>query len=389
MELFKRLVIIMLIAAIGVSGAEYYSPQPQADNSITVSGELKSANSTLISTPHHWGLSYQIIYLAKEGTYVNEGDTIVKFDPHEVLTNIEQVQNELQEKEYQKQIVMEQNCQRLESIKQQIETSEIQIQIYKNRLIQAQYSSENERKSVELDLEKARLSLEKQKENLEAQKILNKNKLNSILMDIRQSKSKLERQKRTLEDMSIIAPRSGLVVHHQGRRDDAKVKKGDNVSPGDHIAQIPDLNTMVADIDLNEVDRLKVMPGQKALIKIEAYPDTIFSGTIDYISKIVEFDFSRSFLKTYPMRVNIDSKRNFRLKPGLTCQVEITTGQFDDAFSVPSWCLFRPDSSFCVKTRRDQMIPVELVKLGEGHAFIRGDINSEMQLKPNQNIPNF
>ncbi|HMA62120.1 MAG TPA: efflux RND transporter periplasmic adaptor subunit [bacterium] len=389
MNIFKHLVIILFIGAISVSGAEYYSPQPQAESNIIVSGELESANSTLISTPRHWGLSYQIIYLAKEGTYVNKGDTIVKFDPHEVLTNIEQVQNELQEKEYQKQIVMEQNRQRIASIKQQIQTSEIQIQIYKNRLIQAQYSSDNERKSVELDLEKARLNLEKQKENLEAQKILNKNNLNSILMDISQSKVKLERQQRILKDMSIQAPRSGLVVHYRSRRSDNKVKKGDNVSPGDHIATIPDLNNMIAEIDLNEVDRLKIMPGQKAIIKVEAYPDTLFSGHVDYISKIVEFDFSRSFLKTYPMRVKINSNRNFRLKPGLTCQVEITTRRFDDAFSVPSWCLFKPDSNFCVKTSQNRLIPVQLVELGEGQAIIKGAINSEMRLQPNQNIPNF
>jgi len=385
----KKLFFIISVVIHFLVAEEYYTPKESSQEWLTFSGELASANSTIISTPRHWGLSYQIVYLVKEGTYVSKGDTIVKFDPHEVQSDIKTVESELQQKKYQKEIVIEQNQNRIEAIERQIEQSKIQLQIYKNRLEQAQYSSENERKNVELDLKKAELSLEKQKQNLEAQKILNKNNLNSVLMSINQSRVRLQRQRRTLQDLCILAPRGGLVVHFTRRGSDIKIKKGDNVSPGWPITRIPDLENMIVEIDLNEVDRLKLLIGQPASLRIEAYPDTVFTGFIDYISKIVEFDFSRSYLKTYPMRVNIDSDINHRLKPGLTAKVKIKTGEYNDCYSIPSWCLYKPGANYKVKNKVGELIPVQVVKLSEGRAFVKGAIDSSVRLLPNRKVPNF
>ncbi|MCF7885353.1 MAG: efflux RND transporter periplasmic adaptor subunit [Candidatus Marinimicrobia bacterium] len=389
MNKWLRIGFLLLVLSLILSGAEYYLPQTQPIDKMTVSGELASANSTVISTPRNWGMAYQIIYLAEEGTYVEQGDTIVKFDPHAVQEDIQTVQSEMQEKNFQKEITIKQNQQAIRDIERQIEQNNIQIQIYKNRLEQAQYSSENERKELELELKKAELSLDQEKQNLAAQKILNKNKLNSVLMDINQSRVRLKHHQRTLQELSILAPRGGLVVHFNRQDSDIKLKKGDNVSPGQPIVKIPDLDNMIVKIELNEVDRLKLQTGQEATIQVEAYPDTSFTGRVAYISKIVGFDYSQSYLKTYPVEININSNINYRLKPGLTAKAKINIDQFENCLSIPSWCLFKSDSTYCVKTENNHLIPIKLVKFGEGKAFIKGPLDSQMHLLPNQKISEF
>ena len=388
MKSFKA-IILFILSLSALIGAEYYTPSSDSSHLLTTAGEIKSANPTIISTPRNWGLSYQIIYLAKEGSYVSRGDTIVVFDPHEVLNDIKEGQRTLREKILQKQIIIKQNEQIIESIKNRIIQSEIQVDISKNRLDQAQYSSDNERKNIQLDLEKAKLTLEKQKQNLASQKILNRNELESIMMEINKARVHLESLQRKLNDMTILAPTDGLVVHFTRRGSAIKLKKGDNVSPGQPISRIPDLENMIVSVDLNEVDRLKVTPGQSATIEVEAYPDTNFTGAVEYISKIVEFDYSESSLKTYPVRVFINSDKNYRLKPGLTARVKITVENYPSCFKIPSWCLFKTGSRFSVQTKEGDFIPVDLIKIGEGSAFIKGKINTETKLLPNQGIPNF
>jgi len=155
------------------------------------------------------------------------------------------------------------------------------------------------------------------------------------------------------------------------------------------VVSIPDLNNMIAVIDLNEVDRPFIHEGDSAELIVEAYPDTVFTGRVVFVSKIVEYLSQSSRAKVYTVHVKINSRENYRLKPGLSAMVKLYLDNVGQVFRVPSRCLFSRENAFFLTTDRAQEIPIELIRLADGNAFVIGKIDDKMKFAPNQHTPTF
>jgi len=361
------------------------------DSAVVVreAGELESVNSTVISAPGKWDLSYQIVYLPEEGAMVAEGDTVVIFDTKQVelqldesIKQLESYEQELRSKELSNRLT-------IQEIKNSTLSLEIQEDINLNRLEQAKYNSDVEQKDAALELEKTRTNIERQGEALQAQYILNRNAENEIKLKIDQTRSKIDLNRKMIQEMYITSPKDGLVVHykqgHRGRNGE-KIKLGDTVRPQSSILKIPDPNNMMVIVDLNEVDRAFVTEGIPAEIVVEAYPDTVFTGYVSYISKIVDYDYSISNSKCYIMNVNIDSRENFRLKPGLSAIVTLFIQRLANSYRIPSWCLFEEDDRYYLISNRSKMYPVDLIMLSHGNAYIKGNFTLNQRFIANNQL---
>jgi len=358
---------------------------------LTESGELESRYPQMINSPGNWHLEYQIVYLPEEGSYVRQGDTVVIFDTREVEKLLDAA---LKEKAILEQKLTEtrlRNQQQLSAQEAQLRNLEIQERIAANRLEQARYNAESEQQDARLELKKARLNLKRARTELKAQQIINRNQENEVLIDMDQTNIEIRRRREMINDMYITAPKDGLVVYfHQGRRGGGdKIKIGDTVRPLHPVLSLPDLSNMRVLVEINQVDRSAVNWGQQAQVWVEAYPDTVFSGRVSYISKVVDFSDEETTAKTYQVHVTLNSAENYRLKPGLTAQVTIHTDTLHRVFQIPSWCLFADQEGYAVKPAGEKAVPVELVRLISGHAFVRGNLSAGLQLAPNQRVPLF
>jgi len=363
----------------------------KADSSVSIvmSGELESVNSTGIKSPSNWNLQYQIIYLPEEGTFVNEGDTVVIFDTKQVESQLLESRKKLEKYQQELKEILLKNRQEVKERENGISSLKIQKKIVLNQLEMSKYNSDTEQKNAELELEKTKINLNKSEEDLNAQYILNKNSENEVLLKIKQTEIEVERNLNMLKDMYLTTPKSGLVVYQrQGwRRDDDKVKEGDTVHPMSQLLAIPDLNNMRTVVLLNEVDLNLVEVGIPAIITIEAYPDTQFTGEVSYMSRIADREPYAEQLKSYSVYVNINSNENFRLKPGLSAKVEIFTRNFNSVFKIPSWCLFLENDHEYVLTENEDKIPVQIEYLQDGNAIVTGDLSTEIKIYSNSKIP--
>jgi multidrug resistance efflux pump len=333
------------------------------------------------------------VYLPEEGSLVQEGDTAIVFDTKQVESRLDESNKELEKTEAELREVRLSNTQNIAEIQTGIESLQIQKNIILTQLERARYNSALEQKEVELELAKVDLSNIRENQNLESQFVLNRNAENEIQLRIQQIKTTIEMNRRMISDMYITAPKSGLVIYlNQGggrrRGRGEKTRLGDSVMPRTAILSIPDLGSMRAVIDLNEVDYPYIRVGQRAKIVVEAYPDTVFSGEVVYVSRIVDYD-EQVIIKTYTVEVNIHSKEDFRLKPGLSAQVTIFTDSLTNAFSIPTWCLFNVDGIFCVKDNREEQIPVKVMGWSDGIAYVEGALATDLKLQANTNIPDF
>lgn len=325
------------------------SPKKE-DVTITLSGEVGSENSTWIKAPWYWHRSYKITYLPPEGIKVEKGDTVTIFDTKEVEENLDKMQQELEQLQKNFKSTVLSNQQALQEIENSITTQKIEQQIVMNQVAQSKYNSQAEQQDKKLELKKVELNILSTKQSLESQKILNKNSENEALIKIEQKKSSIQEYEKLNDQLYLTTPRSGIVIYHRTgwRGDGPKVRIGEEVRPTSSILSIPELDNIIVNIDLNEVDLSKVQIGQPAEISILAYPDTVFHGTINFISRIANRN-EDSNLRIYPVTIKLDSKRNFRLKPGLTAKVDLVISSGNDRFSIPSWCLFKDEDGFYVK----------------------------------------
>jgi RND family efflux transporter MFP subunit len=110
------------------------------------------------------------------------------------------------------------------------------------------------------------------------------------------------------------------------------------------IVEIAQLYRMKIEVMVPEQEFIYLRPGQTALVRVDAYPDTLFEGKVHTVNPALN-RMSRT------SRVTIDIANSEKLlKPGMFAQVEIVTDVKKDALAVPSEALVRRDGNLLVFT---------------------------------------
>lgn len=149
---------------------------------------------------------------------------------------------------------------------------------------------------------------------------------------VSQARATLKAQETDLSKTVIRSPIKGIVLNR-------------NVEPGQTVAaalQAPVLFTLAEDlaqmeliVDVDEADIGKVQEGQKAVFRVDAYPQRIFEARIKqtrYGSKTV------SGVVTYETVLTVDN-RELLLRPGMTATAEITVQKVQNAVLIPQAAL--------------------------------------------------
>ena len=126
----------------------------------------------------------------------------------------------------------------------------------------------------------------------------------------------------TKRSMTFRSPVGGIVT-------EKKALQGMRFMPGDMLYQITDLSSVWALADVFEQDIGLVKSGAKAKVKINAYPDKVFEGTIAYVYPTLKAD-----TRTMQVRVELHNP-GLLLKPGMFAQVELAAPARSNAVTVP------------------------------------------------------
>ena len=136
--------------------------------------------------------------------------------------------------------------------------------------------------------------------------------------------------------------------------------------------RVADLNHMEARVDVNENDVVNVKVGDKANIKIDAYGDRKFHGTVYQIANTGTTTGSgtQEEVTNFQVKVRIDD-HDVPLKPGLSCTADIETNMVKDAVAVPM-------QAVTIRTGESNLSPEEIEKRKlKATARDKGDNNAE------------
>jgi Cu(I)/Ag(I) efflux system membrane fusion protein len=121
---------------------------------------------------------------------------------------------------------------------------------------------------------------------------------------------RLEETKQTREYMPVYAQFGGIVLERQ-------MFPGAYIRPGDRLYSLVDLSTAWITADIYEKDIANVRTGQEAAITSQAYPGETFSGTVVFISPVLD-----DVTRTLKVRVELDNREG-KLKPNMFVSARI------------------------------------------------------------------
>jgi len=149
-----------------------------------------------------------------------------------------------------------------------------------------------------------------------------------------QAVATLKQFQRSADRTTIFSPINGIVTK-------LDVEKGEKVVgtaqfQGTELMRISNLNVMNAVVDVDENDIVLVKVGDTAKIEIDAFPNRIFDGLVYEIGHSAK----QNQLGTQDQVTNFEVKvrildKELRLRPGMSCSVDIVTETRYDVLSVP------------------------------------------------------
>ncbi|MGD9347180.1 MAG: efflux RND transporter periplasmic adaptor subunit [Candidatus Aminicenantes bacterium] len=328
-------------------------------------GEVSAAHSVSIFGPRVRG-RLQINKLIKDGTYVKEGDILVEFDKVEkqqemlkALSDLKIAENEIEKK--MADIESQKRNNQIELDNTKLAYDEAMLDLKKTIML-----AEIEQEKLRLKYEQAEKKYQETLKKMESESQSNQADLNVLYEKKAKSQADYDMAKKSLDDMTLRAPKDGLVVLKEIWKGMgmSKVQEGDQVWPGSQILEIPDLSAMQIKMHLNEVDVSNVKPDQEALVRIDAFPDRVFKGKVDRVASMATKKDWDAKIKTFETIVSL-GEMDDRMRPGMTCQVDVIIQRIPDVISVPIESVFEREGKTVVYVMGGRSARKTEVELGQ------------------------
>ncbi len=270
---------------------------------VSASGKIRAKISVDISA----NTSGKVVGLAvDEGDRVKRGQSLLRIDPTPAETQVRQIQASLQ-------------------------AARATYDLQRANFEQAQQEADRQQALFEKKLTSEEL-------RQRAQTALNVQKLQAAAaqQEISRWEAMLKSAQHELSKVHVTSDISGVVVKRN-------IEEGENVfvgafnNPATVLLTIADLSIIEAEIEVDETDIVNVRLDQEAIIKVDAYPDSSFKGKVTKVGSSPILGASggaQQQATSFEVIVQLTDEIP-RVRPGLSCKAEITTGYNAKAIAVP------------------------------------------------------
>jgi len=152
------------------------------------------------------------------------------------------------------------------------------------------------------------------------------------------AKTNLDNAQIALEDARIAAPINGVVIEKDVSLGQVISSATNNAGGGTLLLQMADLGQVMDSTLVSESDIGNVKPGQKATVKVDAYPNRAFTGTVEKIAPQATVQQS---VTMFPVLIRLDNKDG-ALMPGMNSDVSVLVQQRTNVLTVPNDALRTP-----------------------------------------------
>jgi HlyD family secretion protein len=228
----------------------------------------------------------------KEGDSVQQGDLLVQLDPATVQAQVDQLGASLA----QSRLAIDR--QRLNA-----ETLETKWKRYQ-QLRESGVIDANTYDEIRTQRDQAKLELD-----------------SSQQMSL-QTEAQLKQAREQLAKTELRAPIAGRVTQLTIKSGETAVPSATSIA-GSDLLTIADTSNLYAEVNVNETDVARVVPGQRAKIVPAAFPDKSWSGVVETVA--VSPRQVQGQGKSYPVKIRLDASTELQFHTGMSCRAEIET----------------------------------------------------------------
>lgn len=146
------------------------------------------------------------------------------------------------------------------------------------------------------------------------------------------ARTNLDNAQIALEDAHIVAPIVGVVIEKDVSLGQVISSATNNAGGGTLLLQMANLGEVMDSTLVSESDIGNVRPGQKATVKVDAYPNRSFIGTVEKIAPQATVQQS---VTMFPVLIRLDNKDG-ALMPGMNSDVSVLVQQRTNVVTVPN-----------------------------------------------------
>jgi HlyD family secretion protein len=192
----------------------------------------------------------------------------------------------------------------------------------------------------------------------------------STLHEIERAEAGSSQARDQLSKTTIYSPIDGTITVLNSKLGERVVAT--NQFAGTEVMRVADLNSMEAQVDVNENDVVNVKVGDTASVTIDAYGDRKFHGTVVQIANTGKTTGTgtQEEVTNFEVKTHINDT-DVKLRPGMSCTAEIQTNMVKDVVAVPM-------QSVTIRTGDSNLSPEEIEKKKQKQAATdKGDNAAE------------
>jgi len=344
------------------------------DLTVPATGEIVGLESVDVATPSTPSGSLKLAWLIAEGSFIEPGDVVIRFDSTDARLSLERQQNTLQANEERTKITTstQSKDQKVLGIDQQ--DAELDYEYAMTVL------PEDETIFSKWQIIEAGINAKFAKEKIDFLK--NKSKVQQRVARADQQILAIEKNKAqgeigltqgTLNSLEVRTPAGGLVLWRRDRRRDPQV--GDECQPGQVLVEVVNLSVLQARIYALERDGGNLAKGQEVLIRLDAMPEKVYHGIIGSVSATAQALERNSPLRHFTCDVLIaDAGEDIkRIRPGMYVRGDVLLQKYEFCYVVPASAVTYKEDEDVVYVQKGDTFEPRTVETGmstHGQAII-------------------
>ena len=323
MRILSIVLVVFVLSCSRNNNTKFQVKNGEITESVYASGVVKSMGQyTVFSTVN--GILKETKVTV--GQQINEGQMLFKLDADKAKLN-----------EENSKLIYQLSAESSRYVQDKIGEMELKVQSAKDKLIldesiykrnlrirEYQVLSEIDFERVELGYKSSKIAYES------AKKQLNQLKAQLNNEQVRNANN-LKISQKSLSDFEIKSAFSGRLF-------DILVKDGSLITAQTPLAIVGEMNSFFLELEVDENDMVRVVIGQKVLVKLDSYKNRVFEAAVDKIYPIMNersrtFKIEAHFIKSPP-----------KLYPNLTAEANIIIQTKANTITIPKRYLLPGDS---------------------------------------------
>ncbi len=308
-----------------------------------------------------------LIELVKSGAFVKKGELLARIDAQALKDHVDDLSDTIHQA--QVDIVKRQAEQAVEweDLQQTVRVAKADLDKARLDYQTATLLTDIERELLKLSVDEASARYRELLKRSALKKEAGLAELRILELTARRHRNHRDRHARDQTRFTIHSPMDGLAVMETIWReaDMGQVQKGDQVRPGQIFMKVVDPSAMRVRAFANQSESVDLRPGQKAVIRLDAFPDLRLTGEVSSVGALASSSGWRQsyFVRRVAVDVDIDG-HDARLIPDLSASADVTLAEAGPSVVVALSALHRKGNETFVTVRSGGHFTTRMVTLG-------------------------